>query len=1245
MKYFFSTLLFVLVASPIFAQSCPEQGTTLFPGLTGQELLSQLVTTYKPASTPSYNTAREIMYGDIDNYDGYVYGIYTGYKAPIDPDGDNPRTQANSVNINAEHTWPQSKGATEGTPAHSDMNHLRPAFSSANSARGNIPFAEIPDNETITWYLGTTTTSTPIADSLDEYSERRSDPVSWEPREEYKGDIARGMFYFYTMYKSQADEADPEFFDIQKEYLRSWNTIDSVSAEEYARACAIMEYQDDKVNPFVIDPTLVERAFFEGTAIQTTVQFALSEASISEDEGIFEIEVTLANPNPDTATTVDVVLGTGTAEAGVDFETFTTQTLTFPAGSSTPQTFSITVIDDEEEESAETIQFLLQNIEGPEQAVIGSESQLQISIQDNDGEITASASVWINELHYDNYSTDEGEFIEIAVRTGFVDLSDLTVSLYNGSGGAVYDSFSGTELTSGSTEEGVSFYYMDFPANGIQNGSPDGISLDLGGEVIQFISYEGTLTASDGPAEGMTSTDIGVEQTSSTPAGSSLSLTGKGTQYEDFTWTVTENNATKGAVNLDQEIESTSSGVEEPIIFVSLNGSQLDSGAVIDFGKILVGSSTSQTIQIKNLGNAELSLTSISTTGQGFSNTAAASTSLAFEEIVDVEITFGPTQAGEVQGTINIESNADNTPVFSLTLTGEGVDGSGIIPISEARTLPLGTRVTVAGRVTVGNEFGGPLYMQDATAGIAVFWEPLHSTAQIGDSVTVSGPLTVFNPIGGADSDFLLQISETETDDDITYEIHDVPAKMVSPRVVTLAQVNSGNFEGQLVQIQNATINHTGAFQGNTNYTISDNNDEAELRIDNSTNLVGALSPSGPTNVVAVVGKFNGIYQLLPRSTSDLDTEEVTFPGDSISKDLTFEVATWNIEWFGNASDGPEDDELQFQNVKTLITTLDADVYALQEISNPDMFAALDEELEEYEGVLAGFDQVQKTAYLYKTSTIESLETDLVTTGMVTSDWANGRFPFYFRFNATINGVEKEFNVFNIHAKAFGESSDYTQRVNASTQLKSYLDVFHEDDNVIVLGDFNDEILQSTNEGNASPYQNFDLDEEYTIVTKSLEEAGYTSYSSNSMIDHIIISSELTDEYFEGTERVENPNYIGSFLSQTSDHYPVWVRFEWGELVDNETETEIAVGFHLEQNYPNPFNPSTVINYQVPSNGLVTLEVFDLTGRIVATLVNRVMPAGEHQAVFDASGLSSGVYMYRLVAGNQVLTRKMMLIK
>ena len=98
-------------------------------------------------------------------------------------------------------------------------------------------------------------------------------------------------------------------------------------------------------------------------------------------------------------------------------------------------------------------------------------------------------------------------------------------------------------------------------------------------------------------------------------------------------------------------------------------------------------------------------------------------------------------------------------------------------------------------------------------------------------------------------------------------------------------------------------------------------------------------------------------------------------------------------------------------------------------------------------------------------------------------------------------------------------------------------------------------------------------------------------------------------------------------------------------LLPVETAGELPSGFALLQNYPNPFNPSTTIRYGLPSRSHVTLTVFNMLGQQVATLVEGEQEAGYHEAVFDASGLASSVYLYRLQAGNQVESRKMILMK
>jgi|GEM_PF-2014877 len=96
---------------------------------------------------------------------------------------------------------------------------------------------------------------------------------------------------------------------------------------------------------------------------------------------------------------------------------------------------------------------------------------------------------------------------------------------------------------------------------------------------------------------------------------------------------------------------------------------------------------------------------------------------------------------------------------------------------------------------------------------------------------------------------------------------------------------------------------------------------------------------------------------------------------------------------------------------------------------------------------------------------------------------------------------------------------------------------------------------------------------------------------------------------------------------------------------DLQESGELPTQTTLEQNFPNPFNPSTIIQYNLAEAGEVQLEVFDTLGRRVATLLQGTVSAGAHTVTFDASGLNSGIYFYRLSAGNQILSRQMMLVK
>lgn len=168
-------------------------------------------------------------------------------------------------------------------------------------------------------------------------------------------------------------------------------------------------------------------------------------------------------------------------------------------------------------------------------------------------------NAWINEIHYDNAAGDVDEFVEVVVENaGDFELSDLAVVLYNGGNGQSYDTDLLSTFTPGAVIGNFSIFTFTYPSDGIQNGGPDGLALTYQGILIpgQFLSYEGSFTATNGPANGVSSINIGVSESSTTPVGYSLQLGGVGTEYTDFTWQAEATN-TLGLVNNNQSFFSS----------------------------------------------------------------------------------------------------------------------------------------------------------------------------------------------------------------------------------------------------------------------------------------------------------------------------------------------------------------------------------------------------------------------------------------------------------------------------------------------------------------------------------------------------------------------------------------------------------------------------------------------------------------------------------------------------------------
>jgi photosystem II stability/assembly factor-like uncharacterized protein len=147
----------------------------------------------------------------------------------------------------------------------------------------------------------------------------------------------------------------------------------------------------------------------------------------------------------------------------------------------------------------------------------------------------------------------------------------------------------------------------------------------------------------------------------------------------------------------------------------------------------------------------------------------------------------------------------------------------------------------------------------------------------------------------------------------------------------------------------------------------------------------------------------------------------------------------------------------------------------------------------------------------------------------------------------------------------------------------------------------------------------------------------YVSYNNGSFY------SPYSEGLFENAS-VEAFAVNDTFMFAGTDYNGLWRRLRPG-VVNVQTQQNVPEKFNLSQNYPNPFNPSTSISYSIPSSSLVSIKVYDVIGNEVATLVNEIKSAGNYEANYNAEGLTSGIYFYRIQAADFVETKKMILVK
>ncbi len=275
--------------------------------------------------------------------------------------------------------------------------------------------------------------------------------------------------------------------------------------------------------------------------------------------------------------------------------------------------------------------------------------------------------------------------------------------------------------------------------------------------------------------------------------------------------------------------------------------------------------------------------------------------------------------------------------------------------------------------------------------------------------------------------------------------------------------------------------------------------------------------------------------------------------------------------------------------------------------------------------------------------------------------------------------------IYAAHFKASQGADNEARRFNEAATLRVFSDMLPEGTDFILVGDLNlyrstepayEELLVQDGTGYfldpanrpGSWHNNSGFADIHTQSTRILDIGdGGSTGGLDDRFDFILASQSIIDplgiDYVDGSywaygndglhfnQSIHDPpnqsvsTDIAIALYLVSDHLPVVAEFDFGVVTDVEDEIIKPGEFVLYQNYPNPFNPTTIIQYVVSSPQFISLNVYDVLGNEIATLVNEEKPAGTYKVEFDASGLPSGIYMYRLTSGNLSISKKLILLK
>lgn len=531
------------------------------------------------------------------------------------------------------------------------------------------------------------------------------------------------------------------------------------------------------------------------------------------------------------------------------------------------------------------------------------------------------------------------------------------------------------------------------------------------------------------------------------------------------------------------------------------------------------------------------------------------------------------------------------------------------ITIAAAKGQEFNTVVTkVAGRVTSAIQLSNVCYIQDNTGGIAVFNEAMRTAVRIGDSVVVeNATLTEFGNTTGAPGTGLSQLGGTG----LRFTVVPVERREPAPRNVSIPIIGEDR-EATLVRLRKVKMVETGRFEGNRSYSAMDNSgNDIVIRIDRACEIgTNNLEiPTGEVDVIGVVSQFRGTFQLLPRLAQDIGLPPIAV--DTVSKNRTLDFTTWNLEWYGwaDTTRGPKNKDLQRQRIRTVMDTIKADIYALQEVLTDEALAAISDSIKGgYKRFLAtDVTSEQKLAYLYNPETVTPLSTGLAVNGGDRA-WGNGRFPYRMTFTA--KNVPFNVVVFNIHAKATSDSTaadDYQRRKTDAETFHAYLNNFYKDSNVIVMGDFNDRLLATTTDSTLpSCYSVFLNDNSWTATTAEMERQGLSSYIgfNRGFLDHILIRTPGLTLHRSALESPER--YLTSYSSTVSDHRPVTLRMFYPTQTSVDDESSMASS--IIRVSPNPMSTTGMAEITLERGGHLTADIVSVTGQRISVANETLQP-------------------------------------